>query len=160
MTQLTKISVQHYRTKRVPNPSPTGELPWRQYQTVRNTIVRTCRRHGPTGPLGEFPLDKEDADLIDWEPGDDNPVYYIVDDQYNDEMYLYMEFVDPKGFKKAWLEDITETLRQFPGWGIGVNSLQKGYIIIFANKLMVTGPLFRGCRNAISIINAINNTTN
>jgi len=155
MTRLQKLAVEHFRTKRIPNPSPSGELPWGLYQTVRNCLVRTCRRHGPTGPLGEFPLETDSHDISDWGRGDDKHMYWIVDDQYNDEMYLYLEFVDASACSPQWLQDVTAALRSFPGWGIGVNGLPKGYLLIFANRLLVKGPLFRGCRDAANVIDAI-----
>ena len=153
MTRLSDLTVQRFRTKRVPNPY-AGQMTWRLYQKARNAIVRTCRRHGPVGPFGVFPL-RSGRDISDWERGDDNPVYWIVDDQYNDEAYLYMEFVDPLGFTNKWLEGITKTLTRLSGWGIGVNSLRQGYVLIFADRLLVKGPQFRGCRNAESIVEAI-----
>jgi hypothetical protein len=88
MTRLSKLTVEHFRTRRVPNLY-SGELSWGIYQTVRNAIVRACRSHGPTGPMGEFPVERKSADISDWKHGDENPVYWIVDDQYNDEMYIY-----------------------------------------------------------------------
>jgi hypothetical protein len=155
MTRLCDLVVERYTTERVPNPHPRGELPWRLYQTVRNAVVRTCRCHGPTGPLGEIPLDKDDLDLIlDREEGDEDPIYWVVDDQYNDERYLYMEFEDPVGFSPKWLEDVTATLRRFRGWGIGVDSLAKGYLLIFTDRLLVNGPGFKRCRDAADVIEA------
>jgi len=155
MTKLHDLAVEHYQSERIPNPYPGGDLSWRQYQAVRNAMVLTCRRHGPTGPMGEFPLHKNSADIMDWEPGDSNPVYFIVDDQYNDEMYLFMEFVASAGCTGTWLEDVTATLSHFPGWGIGINSLESCYVLIFADRLLVTGPAFSLCRNAEQVINAI-----
>src|SRR5262249_23044366 len=139
----------------VRNPYPDGQLPWQVYHTTRNAVVRTCRRHGATGPLGERPLSLDYLNSAEaWEPGDDKPIYWIVDDQYNHEMYLYMEFEAVSAFCEEWLIDITTTLAEFPGWGIGVDSLTSGYILIFADRLLVSGPGFKRCRDAVSVINA------
>jgi hypothetical protein len=94
-------------------------------------------------------------DTDNWKILDDNPTYWIVDDMYNDEAYQYMEFVDPAACTDSWLRDVTATLGRFPEWGIGVNSLHNGYLLIFAHKLLVKGSLFRGCRDAARITQAI-----
>jgi len=155
MTKLRDLAVEYYTVDHVPNDHPDGKLPWRLYQTVRNAIVRTCRRHGPTGPLGEIPLDKQSLNILkDWQRGDENPVYWVVDDQYNDERYLYMEIEDPLALSPKWLEDITAMLRRFPGWGIGVVNLTKGYLLIFADRLLVKGQPFKRCRAAMDVIEA------
>jgi hypothetical protein len=153
---LHRLVVEHYTADRIPNPYPGGELPWQIYHTVRNAVVRTCRRHGPTGPLGERPLDQAYVQSAkQWELGDEDPVYWIVDDQYNHEMYLYMEFQDARGCTPEWLADVTRTLAEFPGWGIGVASLKKGYVLIFTDRLLVQGPGFRECRDAASVVRAM-----
>src|SRR5205085_9047389 len=117
-------------------------------------VVRTCQRHGPTGPLGGFPLKQQGAGTLDWEMGDEDPIYWVVDDQYNDERYLDMEFEDPPAFTPDWLEDITATLKRFSGWGSGVDSLRKGNLLIFWDRLLVSAPGFRSCRVAGSVIKA------
>ena len=155
MTKLKELAVEYYFDEHIPNPAPGGKLPSRVFQTVRNAVVRTCRRHGPTGPLGELPLDKPNLNVIeDWQHGDENPIFWIVEDQYNDEQYLYMEFNDGMAFSSRWLEDITSTLRQFPGWGIGLG-LAKGYVLIFADRLMVTGQPFKRCKTATDVVEAV-----
>lgn len=103
--------------------------------------------------MGERPLNTSSEESCDeWGPGDKNSVYFIVHDQYNDEMYLYMEFENPEAFTAEWLEDITGTLAKFPGWGIGVDSLRKGYILIYADRLLVKGPGFKNCRDIGAVI--------
>jgi hypothetical protein len=155
MTKLSEFVVEYFVADHIPNPAPGSKLPWRLYQTVRNAVVRTCRRHGPTGPLGELRLDKPNLNIIeDWQDGDEDPVYWVVDDQYNDERYLYMEFEDSQALSPNWLEDVTETLRRYPGWGIGVDSLADGYILIFADRLMVTGQPFNRCKAAMDVVKA------
>lgn len=38
-------------------------------------------------------------------------------------------------------------LRRFPGWGIGLNIIKKGYALIFEDRLRMKGPLFKNCRD-------------
>lgn len=52
MRGLESLKVKAFRRKRLPNPYPGGQLPWQVYHMVRNALVQTCRRYGPTGPMG------------------------------------------------------------------------------------------------------------
>jgi hypothetical protein len=153
MMDIDDLKVSHFATNRVPNPYPGGQLPWQVYHTVRNAMVRTCRRFGPTGPLGECAIieGRECLDVNCWEHGDPSPIYYIIDDQYNDEQYLYAELVGEEAFNAAWLAAITATLREHKGWGIGIRSFPDSYILIFGNRLMVNGKLSR-CKTATEVI--------
>jgi hypothetical protein len=150
VADLERLKVVRYTAQRVPNPYPGGELPWQLYQGVRNAIVRTCRKHGPTGPMGEVKI----VDGVDdpyrqmfeqpgfWQRGDDNPSYYILEDQYNDERYLYAELYGNDPFNAAWLLDIVETLSQHPGWGLGIKHIPWCYVLVFGDRLMVNGRAF------------------
>jgi hypothetical protein len=152
--ELEQLKVVRFTLKRIPNPYPGGDLPWQVYHTVRNAIVRTCRLHGPTGPMGECVIEegRDFPDINVWERGDKQLGYYIIDDQYNHERYLYMELYGDDPFNPAWLASVVRTLKEFPGWRIGINHIPYGYILIFGNKLMVHGEPFQKCRDAASVI--------
>lgn len=150
MAGLERLKVVRFTTARVPNPYPGGKLRWQFYQDVRNAIVRTCRQHGPTGPMGEVRIVEEVDDPYRqmlkqpgfWQRGDDNPSYYIIPDRYNDERYLYAELQGDDPFNPAWVLDIVETLSHYPGWGLGINNVPECYLLIFGDKLMVNGRPF------------------
>jgi len=50
--ELDALTVVPFTEDHVPNPYPGGDPPWQTYHTVRNAIVQTCRKYGPTGPMG------------------------------------------------------------------------------------------------------------
>jgi len=141
--------IEHYTTERVPNPYPVGNLPWQVYHTVRNAVLRCCRKHGRAGPMGECPIsDDKQIPFVDWHCGDRDPLdFFVVDDQYNDECYIYIEIVRPRAFTDAWLRDLMRTLAVHPGWGVGILAWPKAYMLAFAERLMVTGKLFEQCRD-------------
>src|SRR5947209_8781264 len=103
MTKLSRLSVKRYRAERIPNPSPTGETSFDQFHTVRNAIVHVCQRHGGVAGLGAFDFHRRDNPLKDWRAqlravwgsSDANAKLHVIDDQYNDELYQYMEILDP-----------------------------------------------------------------
>jgi len=107
--------------------------------------------------MGLFPVGRsfEDTDefLEAWESGDANSVYWVIDDQYNDELYQYVEICASAQFTAEWIVDIMTTLGRWPGWGIGI-ALKEGYVLIFADKLMVNGPCFAGAHDFLTVIAA------
>jgi hypothetical protein len=152
-----EMPVVHYTVERIPNPSPGG-LPWQVYQSVRNAVVRACREFGPTGPMGECPIvvgPDQPYGLRDWPRGDDPCVFYIIDDQYNYERYIYMEVEPTAPVSTEWFARLAAVLRDHPGWGIGINNVRDGYALLFADRIMVTGPAFAGCRDAGAVLQSL-----
>lgn len=156
---LNSLKVVPYRSKRVPNEYPGGDLPWQVYHAVRNALVTTCRRFGPTGPMGQVKIvaDVEDPhrqiihDRDFWERGDPDPTYFILDDQFNNERYCYAELFGDDPFHAGWLLAITATLREFDGWGLAVSTIPNSYVLIFGDRLMVSGRLAT-CRTAAEVV--------
>jgi hypothetical protein len=150
------IPVVHYAVERIPNPSPGG-LPWQVYHSVRNAVVRTCREFGPTGPMGECPIvvGPDRPPVRDWPPGDDPCDFFVVDDQYNDERYIYMEVEPTAALTGEWLARMLAVLRDHPGWGIGISNVAEGYVLLFADRIMVTGPALAGCGDAAAVLRAL-----
>jgi hypothetical protein len=94
-----------------------------------------------------------------WQAGDKDSVFFVLDDQWNNERYIYVEITKFEYFTEGFLEDLARSLVRFPGWGIGINGLRqgyslKGYILVFADRLMVTGRVFKNCFDLASIIAA------
>jgi hypothetical protein len=154
MADATTLKIEHYTAERVPNPNPAGETPWHQYHTVRNALVRCCRKHGPTGSMGilSFNPKQPQFDFLQWERGDADPWYYIIDDQYNDERYLYVELCVDHALTMTWVADVSDTFSQFPGWGLGVVNVPDAYLLIFEHKLMVHGEPFKKCKTAEDVV--------
>jgi hypothetical protein len=128
-------TVEHYNAERVPNPNPRGATPYKTFEKVRQEIIGVCRKHGVTGP-------------------DDNPYdcdVYVVDDQYNDELYHYVEVYNRKLLSPDWVQDMMAAVRRFRGWGAAVKNIRFAYLLIFGDKLMVTGYPFAGCDDIESV---------
>ncbi len=159
MKELASLKVVSFTRHHVPNAHPDGDLSWQTYHTVRNAVVRTCQRYGPTGPMGIIKIDPGAASLFPmlaedpeaWEPGAPDPMYFVLDDQHNHERYLYAELYGDDPFNPGWLHSVTETLREFSGWGLGISNIPDSYILIFGKRLMVKGRLSR-CRSVPEVI--------
>jgi hypothetical protein len=108
------------------------------WYSLRRDLVNALEKHGLTAP------DDPAAD----------PHFFLVDDQYNDERYHYLEICSPAVLSLDWLEDMTNALRCYPGWGV-ITNLREGRLVIFDDRLLVVGPAFRTCRTAASVLKAI-----
>jgi hypothetical protein len=80
--------------------------------------------------------------------------YWVIDDQYNDEIYQYIEVYASEALSAKWLDAVVHVLRRYPGWGVGVRNLDRAYLLIFANRLMVTGRTFEDCHDTASVLRA------
>ena len=157
------LAIVHYDVDRVSNKDPSGAVSWQQYHTVRNAVVEMSRHHGPTGPLGlrrilpddqeaKLPWDSKKWDAIDSEG---NCAYYVIVDQYNStERYIYVEITKREYLHAKWLTDLAATLARFEGWGAGITNIENGYMLVFADKLLVTGRPFEGLNDFESIAKA------
>lgn len=148
----TTPRIHYYTEERIENPYPLGELPWHVYHTVRNAIVRCCTEYGSVGPMDERPiLDDEEESDSKWQVGADDEEFFVLDDQMNDEQYIYVELTQPDVLTEAWIQAVMKTLIDFPGWGVGLG-FRAGYILIFADELLVTGECFKECQDLAALV--------
>jgi hypothetical protein len=163
MGGIVGLEVVPFTRDRILNPYPSGELPWQLYHGVRNAVVQTCRKYGPTGPMGVVRIDETVADPYRqtfaeqgfWERGDPNPSYYVIPDQPNDERYLYAELYGDDPFTPAWLADIAATLRGFVGWGLALGNIPESYALIFGDRVMVKGSHLSRCKDTASVVTVV-----
>lgn len=156
MTKPADLKIVPFTQEYVPNPYPRGDLPWQVYHSVRNAVVRACRAHGATGPMGECPIIEADAPpYLGWEHGDPDAVYFVLDDQYNRDRYVYGEVYAASAFHLGWVADVTEALAGFPGWGLGIKNIPYAYVLMFASKLMIKGEMFRDCEDVVRVVEVV-----
>jgi hypothetical protein len=156
------MQVVAFSAERIANPYPGGSLPWQVYQDVRNAILRVCRVFGPVGPMGECTIDwNVDSPYRRamvhnfWPLGDDDPMYYVIDDQYNDEQYCYAELYGEDPFTAEWLASITQLLKEYGGWGLGIGNIPHNFLLIFGDRLMVKGRQLARCTTAAEVVEAV-----
>ena len=104
--------------------------------------------------MGECPITKdEELPYKLWHVAEplETLDFFVVDDQYNDERYVYVEVCRPPALTAAWLRAIMSCLGQFEGWGAGINFTPDAYILAFADRLMVTGGVLAGSQNLDSV---------
>lgn len=148
LVEFLPLEIVHYRAERFDNPAPPedleqdedgvcpNDLHWHQ---LRQELLHATEKYGLTGP--------------------DDPAreshFYLVDDRYNEERYHYLEVYHPPALTLNWLADVTGVLGEYPGWGVGVKNLRDGYLLIFSDRLLVTGAPFRRCRDAPSVLQVV-----
>jgi hypothetical protein len=107
--------------------------------------------------MAECPVNYDDGiddpyGMEGWPLGDDPCDYFLVDDQYNHEQYLYLEIYATERLSLSLLVDVVAALRDHPGWGVTVNNIDRGVMLIFSDKVMVTGPVFARCKSIESVL--------
>ena len=162
MRLLDSLQVVAFVEEHIPNRYRAGDLPWQVYHDVRNAILRVCREFGPVGPMGECTIDwNVDSPYRQaiapgfWPLGDDDPMYYVIDDQYNDEQYCYAELYGEDPFTAKWLESIVKLLQEYDGWGLGIGNIPHNYLLIFGDRLMVKGRQLARCTTASEVIESV-----
>jgi hypothetical protein len=127
------IPIVYYETGRIDDGKEGDRhLTYENFLDVRLDLRAACDRHGATGPDSNTPARDR--------------VFFLVDDFYNDwERYQYVEICKASGMTRRWLVDVMAVLREHVGWRLGIGGLAEGYAIVFADRIMVTGEVFRAC---------------
>lgn len=137
------FSVVQYDSDHVANPNPNGETPFEDFWKVRDSILKASQKHGDTGP----------------ESRSDSPRYWLVEDQYNDELYQHMEVYEPNGWTTEWLLALIDSLREHKPWAVSIGNIDQGHLLIFGDRIMATGPTFAKCSDLESVVIAARTAT-
>lgn len=131
----SKTQIVYYDADSLPDGKQGDRsISYDKFYDVRYDVVKACGEHGTTLPDGTNAAE--------------DPVYFIVDNWYNDwERYQYLEVCKPSGLTRTWLAALMKVLRKHDGWRIGVGGLGDGYAVVFSDKIMVTGDAFRQCNS-------------
>lgn len=162
MLSLEDLQIVPFTDEDLSIPYPDGDLPWQVYQSVRNAVVSASREFGPTGPMGEVTIDwNVDDPYLNaiapdfWPLGDSKPTYYVIDDQYNDDQYCYVELYGDNPFTPEWLTSIVEVMREHEGWAVSICNLPNCGLLIFGDRVMVNGPELAECTSAAEVLVAV-----
>jgi len=97
---------------------------------------RVSQQFGPTGPKNHT----------------ETPCHYwLVEDQYNDDLYQNMEVYEPEAWKPEWLSALIGCLQNHKGWAISIGNIENGHLLLYANRVMATGATFHDCRDFGSV---------
>lgn len=124
MTATLKIET--FDVDYVANPNPSGETSDDEFWSVREQILEATQRHGTVAP-------EDDAE---------RPKFYLVDSQYNDDLYQRMELYDASALTEEWISDICKVLSRNRGWAVAL-SVGHFSILIFENRLLVPSDKFQ-----------------
>lgn len=64
-------------------------------------------------------------------------MYWLVEDQYNDDLYQLIEVCDPAGCTEEWLNSMSQCIREHEGWGVAIGHIDGGSIFVFADRLII-----------------------
>ncbi len=136
---IDDLKIETFDVRYVPNPntqSKSGSTLFKTFWKVRDQLLSASRKHGATGP--------EDGHTPP-------PKYWLVEDQYNHDLYQIMEVYDPNALHPDWLADIVEVLKKNKGWAVALG-LGPCSILIFADRLMVPADKFAKCDSVQAVL--------
>lgn len=133
------MSIVHFDDEFVENPSPPG-MPFKEFTRIHNDLVAEFTKFGRVGGGGVGLVEGGAQFYLIW--GD----FYGLDHRY-----VYMEVPDASVFTEEWLRAAAAVLRRHPGWGIGVQNFNEGYVLVFADRVMIKGEPFESCRTLAEI---------
>ncbi len=136
-TNIMTVPVVHYESDYLPNPNPEGKTLFKDFWNVRQTILETSRQFGTTGP--------EDGTSVQ---------YWIVEGQFNDDLYQNMEVNEHAAWTTEWLTAMVECLQKCDGWAISIGNIDQGHLLLHADRIMVSGPTFGGCQDLEAVAGA------
>lgn len=136
---IDKLIIETFDLKYVPNPNTktkSGSTSFKAFWKVRDQVLSASQKHGATGPEdGHTPT----------------PQYWLVDDQYNNDLYQIMEVYDPTSLNREWLTDIVAVMHKNRGWAVALG-LGDCSILIYADRLMVPSDKFGNCDSLESVL--------
>jgi hypothetical protein len=136
-----ELKIEKFDVDYVPNPntrSKSGTTAFKSFWKVRGQILLASQLHGATGPEdGHTPT----------------PKYWLVEDQYNDDLYQIMEVYDRESLHRQWIDDLVKVLTKNKGWAV-VIGLGDCSILLFADRLLVPSDKFRNCSTVDSVLEA------
>lgn len=126
------MKIETYEVDYVPNPnkkSKSGSTSFKSFWKVRDSVLKASQIHGPTGPE------------------DDNakPSFWIVEDQYNDDLYQIMEVYAVEKFTEEYIRDIAASLKKHKGWAVAIGNFDRSKFLIFEDRILVRKEKFGDC---------------
>src|SRR5688572_31641289 len=113
-----------------------------EFHEARNSIVRVCRRHGRTGPLGEYnpaPTGQES-----FQDGDSPADFFVVDDQLSHDRDLFVGILSPNVLTINWVLDIEHALLDMRGWAVWLRNLDHEVdAAVMPGVLLIHGDVFK-----------------
>ncbi len=153
------LRIVHYSDKRVADPRGATALSYQDFHRARNAVLATCRLFGTVGAMAEYPLDASLTEIASdaaWAvTPHSKPDFFVVDDQLNNDRYIYIEISPQVHVSSEWLCAMATCLLALDGWGIAITNVTNGYVIVLAQVLLLHGPVFDGCKDLEEVAYAL-----
>lgn len=127
---------------------------WQQYYGFRNRILQSLRPFGTVGPMGEARITADETGPPEpWPVECHDPDIFVVDDWYNDYSFWAKVETQACNVTLAAVKSLIGVLREMPAdWAIGVSVPKRGYVLLFADRFMVDGPLFESVSDLADVV--------
>ncbi len=134
------MKIETFDVDYVPNPnikSKSGATSFQAFWKVRDSVLKASQFHGPTGPEDD---------------GKTKPSFWIVEDQYNDDLYQIMEVYDVEKFSERYIQDIAASLKKHKGWAVAIGNFDKSKFLIFEDRILVREDKFGDCTTLTELV--------
>jgi hypothetical protein len=134
------MKIETFDVDYVPNPntkSKSGATSFQSFSKVRDSVLKASQIHGPTGPEDD---------------GKTKPSFWIVEDQYNDDLYQIMDVYDVEKFSERFIGDIAASLKKHKGWAVAIGNFDKSKFLIFEDRILVREDKFGDCATLFELV--------
>ena len=146
-------------------PMSTGagvphDVTWQDFQSTRNSVLEALRPFGTVGPLGTAQITSDaEGPPRPWPVETADPEFFVVDDMWNDwDRVVTVETEHPQLITLPLMHRLRSVLASDrPDWAVGL-AIENGYVLLTATKIQVKGEVFRSCRVAGDIVDALAKT--
>ena len=77
---------------------------------------------------------------------------------YNDDdKFMYVAVESRPGFTVDWIQEVAKMLESTDGWAVSVG-FDDGFCIVYTDRVVVGGEMFRGCTSAADVVSAAHET--
>jgi hypothetical protein len=110
-----------------------------EFRKVRRMINTASSALGPLRPDHNNEYGNRDR-------ADQSCYYFLLDDWLNDDRWQRINLCDPKGVTPEWFDAMRRVLALRPRWALSIRAFESGHALLFANRLVVAGEAYRGCK--------------
>jgi hypothetical protein len=137
MRKRPSLTVVYHQGKGITDLRP--EMPdVGSYYDLVDELLEACSRHGVVPDENGVPDDVDYVPVDAYAPGNDG--------------FVRLEVCHARALTRAWLADLMAVLRRFAPWGVILNNLGRGTVIVYGDSLHLEGEHYQGCRTLEDVV--------
>lgn len=124
---------------------------WREFYNFRNHVLHVLRVFGTAGPMGEVDLSAAEENQPSFSSEIvESPVFFVVDDMYNEHDRISIVECDPTSIDAVVIESLRAMMLTFPGWRVSF-SLGDSGLVVSSDTVLIGGRRFWDCASVLEV---------